>query len=687
MAAFRRLSVVALCAGYVFGWSAGPWDKYIHAPTGRTVRSSSVHSADGSVERPTTTSALFTRTNSTLVLDFGKQVGGRISVSFGAQTSPNAALGVGFSESTQFITPLGSDLSQDMSNPDLYITFTPAAGVNSTLVAPSKNLRGGFRYLSLFALSDAVLEVVDVSLEYTPAPQVADASSLGDYNGYFYAKNDDVLNRIFYAGAHTIQLNTIGAGQGRKFPPVFSGNSGWDDSAPLPPLSADQVVLVDGAKRDRTAWPGDLGVALESAFVSGNVGAMESVKNNLVTQWARQDSRTGELPWVGPPVYTTANPNWYVSDVYSMWAIVSTRDYWAYTGDIEYIRSIWSQYLSSINWVISKVESTGMFLCTHGGDWGRAPNDGHSLSANTLAFRSLQGAIQLATVLGQNTDLIQGWNATAHQLRTAVNAALWDDGQGMYRDKDGSTLYPQDGNTLAVLFDIADTTQAARISSGLLRNWNQFGAVAPEASGTISTFVSSFEVKAHFKAGNPSTAVELMRFMWGYALNTFSSSTIVEGYFKDGSLHYPSYGGANSYISNSHAWATGPTTSLIFHLLGLRPDLCLSTPNMRSTLDGAWIFSPETEISSAQGGFRTALGEFTAQWTFVKQPAMVFSATVTAPAGAPGKIAIPVQWQATVVVDGVIVYDAANGPQNGAELGAGRVLLQVDGGTHTVDAR
>jgi hypothetical protein len=136
------------------------------------------------VERPTTTSALFTRTNSTLVLDFGKQVGGRISVSFGAQTSPNAALGVGFSESTQFITPLGSDLSQDMSNLDLYITFTPAAGVNSTLIAPSKNLRGGFRYLSLFALSDAVLEVVDVSLEYTPAPQVADASSLGDYNGY-----------------------------------------------------------------------------------------------------------------------------------------------------------------------------------------------------------------------------------------------------------------------------------------------------------------------------------------------------------------------------------------------------------------------------------------------------------------------------------------------------------------------
>ncbi len=122
--------------------------------------------------------------NSTLVLDFGKQAAGLISISFGTRTASSAALGVGFSESTEFITSLGSDLSQDMSNPDLYITFTPVASMNSTLTAPDQNLRGGFRYLSLFSLADAVLEVDDVSLAYTPAPQVVDETALGDYNGY-----------------------------------------------------------------------------------------------------------------------------------------------------------------------------------------------------------------------------------------------------------------------------------------------------------------------------------------------------------------------------------------------------------------------------------------------------------------------------------------------------------------------
>jgi hypothetical protein len=127
------------------------------------------------------------------------------------------------------------------------------------------------------------------------------------------------------------------------------------------------------------------------------------------------------------------------------------------------------------------------------------------------------------------------WNCL--NLSIYIMSGSRDGVQGLYRDNDGSSLYPQDGNTIAVLFDIADATQAARISAGLSGNWNEFGAVAPEASGTISPFVTSFEVKAHFKAGNSSAAIEIMRRMWGYALNTFSNSSVLEGYFQDGSLH------------------------------------------------------------------------------------------------------------------------------------------------------
>jgi hypothetical protein len=53
----------------------------------------------------------------------------------------------------------------------------------------------------------------------------------------------------------------------------------------------------------------------------------------------------------------------------------------------------------------------------------------------------------------------------------------------MYRDNTTSTLIPQDGNSLAVWFEIAATQeQGSRISKGLQKNWNEFGAVAPEVS-------------------------------------------------------------------------------------------------------------------------------------------------------------------------------------------------------------
>lgn len=46
-------------------------------------------------------------------------------------------------------------------------------------------------------------------------------------------------------------------------------------------LGNGSTILVDGAKRDRAVWPGDMGVAVPSNFVS--IGDMLSAKNSLQT--------------------------------------------------------------------------------------------------------------------------------------------------------------------------------------------------------------------------------------------------------------------------------------------------------------------------------------------------------------------------------------------------------------------
>jgi len=66
----------------------------------------------------------------------------------------------------------------------------------------------------------------------------------------------------------------------------------------------------------------------------------------------------------------------------------------------------------------------------------------------------------------------------------------------MYRDSPSSSLYPQDGNSLAVLFNLTSSLeQAKRISDGLIKNWNEIGPVSPELPDIIIPFISGFEVR------------------------------------------------------------------------------------------------------------------------------------------------------------------------------------------------
>ena len=65
----------------------------------------------------------------------------------------------------------------------------------------------------------------------------------------------------------------------------------------------------------------------------------------------------------------------------------------------------------------------------------------------------------------------------------------------MYRDNKTSTLYPQDGNAVAVLFNLTNSSdQAPRISDGLTQYWNEYGAVSPELPDNIAPFIGGFEV-------------------------------------------------------------------------------------------------------------------------------------------------------------------------------------------------
>lgn len=59
--------------------------------------------------------------------------------------------------------------------------------------------------------------------------------------------------------------------------------TGWANNATLGP---GDTIIVDGAKRDRAVWPGDMGIAVPSTFVS--TGEMESESNALQVMYNYQ---------------------------------------------------------------------------------------------------------------------------------------------------------------------------------------------------------------------------------------------------------------------------------------------------------------------------------------------------------------------------------------------------------------
>src|SRR2546423_295459 len=406
------------------------------SPTSRTVRPTAVQGTSGSVANPqnvlTGGAARISGTNSSITLDFGKEVGGIATLSFGA-TSGGQQVGLAFTESSLFIGR-ASDASNGGSVDG---AIFGNATTNGTYVMPTARLRGGFRYLTIFLNTSGWVDLIGVSLNFTPAPGKANPAA--DAN-YFYS-SDNLLNRIWYAGAYTAQTNIIASNQGRTWPPP---SSEWDNSAVV---GVGNSVLVDGAKRDRTIWPGDLGISVPTDYAS--LDDLETVRNTLSTMYSVQDA-SGEIPWSGP-VFKLKG-----SDTYHMWTLHGTALYYTYSADRAWLDSIWSNYTRGMQFIINKMDGNNLLNVTRTNDWARSGQGGENIQANALLYAALTGGVSLATVKG-DTALANSFASRAAALKTAANARLWDANVGMYRDNPTSSLYPQDGNSLAVWFGLTDS--------------------------------------------------------------------------------------------------------------------------------------------------------------------------------------------------------------------------------------
>ena len=648
MAGFRRAltmgATVALLAspGVAQAAPAGPWDAFNLSPSAaRTQLPRTIATSAGAVTNPEAVlsgGATTLGSGGRVTLDFGQEVGGTVTV----HATGTGQLGMAFAESSAYIDVTSDATTGGSRNRDGAITVDVAGPTDYTTPLPLQ--RGGFRYLTLFLAAGTSVSVDKVSVHYTAAPTMADPSA---YANYFYS-SDDLLNRVWYAGAYTVQTNTIDPTQGRTWP---APDALWSNTGIA---GVGTSILTDGAKRDRTVWPGDLGIAFPAAYVS--TGDTESTRNALTTMFDHQSS-SGALPYSGPPLSKNN------SDTYHLWSLSATGDYYDTTADKAWLDTVWARYKRGMDFIGAKINERGLLYMTTTLDTSDPVAKGERLSANVLMWKALSGGAKLAAVEG-DTAAATDYAARAAALKTAIDTYLWDEAKGLYKLYPDSTVYPQDGNSLAVWYGlVTDPARAARISAGLQKTWTSYGAPTVENKSQLKTFPASMEVIAHFAAGSDAAGLELIRRQWGWMLNDplGTRSTFPEALRADGCI-------CSTYTSMSHGWATGPTPALSHYVLGLAP----ASPG-----GATWSFVPHTgDLKFARGRLTTTRGALDASWTAETNR---FSAELSAPEGTTGRIGVPTFGRSTAVfLDGKLVSRSSTG--------AYVYLDGVAGGAHTIEA-
>jgi alpha-L-rhamnosidase len=424
-------------------------------------------------------------------------------------------------------------------------------------------------------------------------------------------------------------------------PTALAGFSGSDIRTPDP-----RPLIMDGAKRDRVVWSGDLGVEGPNVFYT--TATDDYVRDSLQLlasyQLANGQSGTNVDPTSPLGTFPESGPNYSAS--YSMDEVDNIATYYLYTGDLSFVRSQWPMITRELAYDRSLVDSRGL-LATDGSDgmdWDYydGSKTGEVTAYNDIYYRTLEDAASLADALGLPSQASAD-RLAATNLATAINADLFDPSTGLYVL---SNLQPaavaQDANSLAVLFGVAPKDRDATILAALAKTLpsTPYGPLPFTANAgykaAVSPFVTNEEVGALFTNGDASSATALLRTLWGYMDGPGPNYTGADWELV-GSHGAPGFG---DFTSLAHGWSSGATADLSSYVLGVEP----TTAGFRT-----WTLEPHPgTLAWAEGDVPTPHG--TIDVRFAQDPRSGPSALqVTAPPGTEGTVSLPVPRSGAVV--------------------------------------
>lgn len=427
---------------------------------------------------------------SSLLIDFGREVTGRLLLESGS------------AHTVQVVASYGESEGEALSGQN-YLGKFPL------VVRPGASVRGpksGFRYVWLrFSGDDSEKLLRAIRAEGIAYPV--------EYKGSFRS-SDDLLNRIWDAGAYTAHL-------------------------------CMQEGVWDAAKRDRGWWAGDLDVAgptIASAF--GDSRLLNQTFTKLI-----------------PPAGEHVNG---IPSYSALW-ITALADLYRRTADPALLTGKHDAVLAILARMEEEFDASGQFV-----------NKGHhwlfvDWSKNLFAFTSeAEEGTALTMVRGFRAGawlLDQMGDADHAEQYTARSDALAAQLRKQFTQADGGYGTHWQMNAVAVLAEVARPQEYTAI-------WNDsLHTTHTDAEQTISPYFNAYVLEALAKMDRRADAVQWIDAYWGGMLNEGATS-LWEAY----DLHWPKEnphryleadGRVGYFVSLAHAWSSGPTAWMQDELLGV----------------------------------------------------------------------------------------------------------------------
>jgi alpha-L-rhamnosidase-like protein len=587
-------------------WPANPnWQSLVLGPASDDVRPVGVVRTVGSVSNAGVLVGQGTGTTSltvpqggspaAVVLDFGKEVGGTPFIVVSSSTASSATVRISTSEALPFLTTSSGAFTNDNGS---QINFTVGPAQRYT-----GGLRGGFRFAAIELRTAGTVRLSAAGVNFKAFRAGADL-----YQGWFIS-SDDQLNRMWYSGAYTAQMDMVPAGVASCF---------------------TQPVIFDGAKRDRAIWSGDLMVTDPVALLSIGSNSVPSIKgaiNSILNLQASSGRLTSAVGFRGCGAFDFAT-------TYSAYSAIIAVQYYRYSGDTAYVRSLLPRLEAATAFHATRVDANGLVV-TNDPDYWQMSQSGEVTEYSLAYYELLQNMIWLEGKIGTAAKVTDYTNkATA--LKNAINARLFNASAGLYVHTNTRTsVFPLDANMNAVRLGVATADRVPGILGFFRNGWQPHGdqisqpapSMADPSGHTIEPLNNTWEVMARFASEDTANAIELLRRLWGVQVDP--SSGFYTGAFWEfvNSQGLPS----RAFDSLAHAWGAGPTQVLIESVLGVTP------------VDAGyavWQVKPHPgSVAWAQGQVPVGTGSLAVRWA--QDAAPQFHLQVVAPAGTSGEVWVP----------------------------------------------